>query len=254
MKYYFLILVIVPLIGFSNPKPTGELEFECHENNLNSVENSKPVNHELWNALVSKYVSDEGNVDYNGLKKDELQLQKYLQTLKSNPPLDVWTKNEKLAYWINAYNAFTIQLILDNYPLKSILDIKDPWDIAFIDIADTTYSLGDIEHKILRKMNEPRIHFAINCASFSCPNLLNQAYKAEDLNAQLETAADRFVNDTSKNTIAKDGVEISKIFEWFGDDFKSYGSIVDFLNVYSNIKIDNNATVTYKDYNWSLNK
>jgi hypothetical protein len=103
-------------------------------------------------------------------------------------------------------------------------------------------------------MNEPRIHFAINCASFSCPNLSNQAFTAENMEQQLDAAAKHFVNDTSKNSISKDSVEISKIFDWFSGDFKKQGTIIDFLNTYSTIKIDINAKVKYKSYNWNLNE
>ncbi len=241
-------------MGFSNLKTVSELHVNFQKYNVNTLEIPMSVDHTLWNTLLSKYVTKKGHVNYEGFKTDEDKLQDYLNVLKTHAPSESWTKNEKLAYWINAYNAFTVKLILDNYPVKSIKDIKNPWDQEFIVIANKTYSLGDIEHKILRKMDEPRIHFAINCASYSCPNLLNQAYIAETLEAQLDVAAHRFVNDTSKNTISKDAVEISKIFDWFSSDFKSYGSIIDFLNNYSTIKINKNAKVKYKDYNWNLNK
>ncbi|QDO95476.1 DUF547 domain-containing protein [Formosa sediminum] len=253
MKLSFLIVLLIPIMGWANRQPTYNKHNDSLVHYNNNLDLSRVVNHELWDALVSKYVSTEGNVDYKGFKTEENVLQAYLKILKDNAPTSTWTKEETLAYWINAYNAFTIQLILNNYPLNSILDIKDPWDIAFIEIADTMYSLGDIEHKILRKMNEPRIHFAINCASYSCPNLLNKAYRAASLETQLDVAATKFINDTSKNTLTKHTAEISKIFEWFAEDFQAYGSIINFLNMYSTTKIEKDATVSYKDYNWNLN-
>ncbi|WP_159023093.1 DUF547 domain-containing protein [Formosa sp. L2A11] len=252
MKNYIL-LIVVPLLSLFAFNSINKAPIGFQTYNENTIEAPKPIDHTLWNALLSKYVSKDGHVNYKGFKADEQRFQEYLEILKQDTPSSSWTKNEKLAYWINAYNAFTIQLILDNYPVKSIKDIKDPWDLEFIKIADKTYSLGDIEHKILRKMDEPRIHFAINCASYSCPNLLNEAYNAEDLNEQLNVAATQFVNDTSKNTISKDKVEVSKIFDWFSSDFKKQGSVVDFLNTYSTIKIDSKAKVKYRDYNWNLN-
>jgi hypothetical protein len=102
-------------------------------------------------------------------------------------------------------------------------------------------------------MNEPRIHFAINCASYSCPNLLNEAYTEAKLEQQLEQAAISFINDKTKNRITENEIEISKIFDWFSDDFKKDGSLIDFLNKYSAIKINANARIKYKDYNWNLN-
>jgi hypothetical protein len=113
--------------------------------------------------------------------------------------------------------------------------------------------LEEIEHEILRKMNEPRIHFAINCASFSCPNLSNEAFVDIKLEKQLDVAAKAFVNDKTKNTIQQESIEISKIFDWFSGDFKSNGSIVDYLNQYSTIKISKKAKIKFKEYNWSLN-
>ena len=145
-------------------------------------------------------------------------------------------------------------MIVDNYPVKSIKDIKDPWGTKFFTLGNKKYSLEEIEHQILRKMDEPRIHFAINCASFSCPNLLNQAYTEANLESQLNSVTKSFINDKSKNTITASKIEISKIFDWFGDDFKKKGSIVDFFNKYSAVKINSNAKISFKDYNWSLNE
>jgi hypothetical protein len=255
MKNYRLVtLLIIPLISFSNCSNINSQKTAYQAFETNNIEITKPIEHTHWNALLYKYVSKDGKVNYKGFKQDEKALQDYLEILKKNTPSESWTKNEKLAYWINAYNAFTVRLILDHYPVKSIKNIKDPWGKEFIVIGGNNYSLEDIEHKILRKMNEPRIHFAINCASYSCPNLLNQAYTSENLEHQLDLAAKLFVNDTSKNFISKNSVEISKIFDWFSSDFKKYGSIIDFLNRYSTIKIDSNAKIKYKSYNWNLNE
>jgi len=254
MKNHLLALLLIPLLSFSNCSDTNKPKIGFETYDVNNIEATKSIDHTQWNTLLSIYVSKDGKVNYKGFKNDEKKLQHYLEILQKNTPSDSWAKNEKLAYWINAYNAFTVRLILDHYPVKSIKDIKDPWGKEFIAIADKTYSLEDIEHKILRKMNEPRIHFAINCASYSCPNLLNQAYNTENLEQQLDAAAKRFVNDASKNSISKDSVEISKIFDWFSGDFKKYGTIIDFLNTYSTVKIDRNAKVKYKSYNWNLNE
>jgi len=148
----------------------------------------------------------------------------------------------------------TIDLIVSNYPLKSIKDINDPWEQRNWKIGGKSISLEEIEHEILRKMNEPRIHFGINCASFSCPPLMNEAYTAAKVDAQLERLAVQFINDPKRNTITADRVKISNIFKWFKKDFTKNGDIVDFLNKYSKVQIDKNARVRYMDYDWSLNE
>lgn len=219
-----------------------------------TVDAVKSISHKQWNDLLQKHVSSKGNVDYKGFKKDQVALQSYLNVLAKNVPEKSWSRQAVLAYWINAYNAYTVKLIVDNYPVKSIKDINNPWDKEFFTLENKKYSLGEIEHKILRKMNEPRIHFAINCASFSCPNLLDEAYTEANLEKQLVAVSKSFVNDKTKNTITADSVEISKIFDWFSSDFKTNGTVIDYLNKYSSVKIDKNAKVKYTEYNWELNE
>ncbi|MEP0262491.1 DUF547 domain-containing protein [Dokdonia sp.] len=210
--------------------------------------------HTSYGDLVVKYVSPEGNVDYDGFKRNWGVLRTYIKALGENMPTDQWTKEDKLAYWMNAYNAMTVDLILRNYPLASIKDIKDPWGQRFWKLGQKYYNLNEIEHKILRKMGDARIHFGINCASFSCPPLLNEAFTAQKVDTQLDALARRFVNDTERNTITANSIEISEIFNWFAKDFKTNGSVIDFLNKYSDTQIASNAKRRYKDYNWSLNK
>ncbi|MGY0391664.1 DUF547 domain-containing protein [Bizionia sp. KMM 8389] len=214
---------------------------------------SQKVNHDIWNSFLQKQVTNTGAVNYKSIKENPEQLNLYLQEFKKTVPNKNWTKNDVLAYWINAYNAFTIKLIIDNYPVSSIKDIKKPWDQEFIVINNKTVSLNYIEHTVLRKMNEPRIHFAIVCASASCPKLQNKAYFPETLNTQLTAATEAFLADDSKNTIKNKEVELSKIFKWFSKDFKEQGSLISFLNTYSNIKIASDAKIDYKDYSWELN-
>ncbi|MFT5892721.1 MAG: hypothetical protein ACI9Y7_002833 [Dokdonia sp.] len=210
--------------------------------------------HTSYGDLVIKYVSDQGNVDYDGFKRNWGSLRNYIKALSENMPTDQWTKEDKLAYWMNAYNAMTVDLILRNYPLESIKDIKDPWGQRFWKLGDKYYNLNEIEHKILRKMGDARIHFGINCASFSCPPLLNEAFTAQKVDTQLDLLARRFVNDTQRNTITANSIEISEIFNWFAKDFKTNGSLIDFLNKYADTQIASNAKKRFKEYNWSLNK
>ncbi len=209
--------------------------------------------HSKLNQLLENYVTETGNVDYQAIKVQREDLDNYINSLTSNTPTDSWTKEEKLAYWINAYNALTIDLILRNYPLKSIKDIKDPWDQRLWKFGDKWQNLNDIEHQILRKMNEPRIHFAIVCASFSCPKLQNEAFTAQNLEEQLTRATKEFLADEARNNISEDEIKLSKIFKWFAKDFKVEGSIIDFLNKYTEVEISSKAKKTFKDYNWDLN-
>ena len=224
---------------------------------IEEVENDEILdefNHNIWNALLQKNVSIQGNVNYKGFKADRKTLLNYITSLSNNMPNDSWTREDKLAYWINAYNAMTIDLILRHYPIESIKDIKDPWDQRYWKLGEKYYNLNEIEHDILRKMDEPRIHFGIVCASFSCPKLQNSAFTADNFDNQLTLATKEFLSDPNRNEISKNSLKLSKIFQWFSKDFKQDGDLLDFLNKYSDIKISANAKKSFKDYNWSLNE
>jgi hypothetical protein len=251
MKFIHPMLVSLALI----------LSLGCNSQKVPN--NSKPITHELWDALLKKHVTLDGRVNYEGFKKDQSQLNAYLDLLrKGHPNKENWSREERLAYWINAYNAFTVDLIVRNYPCKTIKDlggaiykVNTPWDIRFITIQGITYDLNNIEHDILRKeFDEPRIHFAINCASVSCPVLRNEAYSAEKINSQLDSAAKTFINDPSRNKISTDSAELSKIFTWFKGDFTKKETLASFINRYSNTKISEKTQINYLDYNWLLNE
>jgi len=162
--------------------------------------------HQQWQDLLQTYVNTNGDVDYKNLKKNERKLDTYLDLISKNPPQDSWTKNQKKAYLINAYNAFTVKLILDHYPVESIKDIggffSSPFTTEFAKIDGKLYSLDDIEKGMLLKMGDPRVHFAVNCASESCPKLLNEAYVASKLDKQLDASSKTFVN-SNKNKLSK---------------------------------------------------
>jgi len=215
---------------------------------------AQTVNYDAWNSFLKKHVNSYGEVNYQAIKTDQKSLVVSLETFMKNEPNETWSKNETLAYWINAYNAFTIKLISDNYPIKSIKDIKNPWDLEFIQIGNKNLSLNEIEHDILRKLSEPRIHFAIVCASKSCPKLLNEAYIPSKLDLQLTVATEEFLSDKSRNSISQEHLKLSKIFKWFTGDFTQNGSLIDFLNLYTDVKISQKAKKTYNDYSWELNE
>ena len=219
-----------------------------------------PISHQAWDVLLREHVTPDGWVNYAGFKKDSNRLNLYLEKLEKHHPNDKnWSQNEQLAYWINAYNAYTVKLIIDHYPIPSIKEIKKGipfvntvWDVKFIHIEDQTYDLNNIEHGILRKhFEEPRIHFAINCASVSCPKLANFAYQPERINHQLNEAALSFLKDPSRNQIQKDKIRLSKIFSWFKGDFTKNGTLQDFINQY--VPVSKKASIEFLDYNWNLN-
>ncbi len=216
---------------------------------------TKPaLSHTVFDGLLRKYVTSSGKVNYKGFKSSEKALDEYLTLLKNNPVQSSWSRNKKMAYWINAYNAATIKLILDNYPTKSITNIANgkPWDKRWIKLGSKTYTLNEIENKILRpQFKDARIHFAVNCAAKSCPKLLNRAWTASNLNSYFEKQTKAFVNNTTFNKIDKNKVQLSKIFEWYRGDF---GNLIAFLNKYSNTKIDSGADISFIEYDWNLNE
>lgn len=230
------------------------------------ISGTKPVQKsDAWTDLLQKHVGKDGLVDYPGFITEKAKLQSYLDALSENPPADNWSNNDKIAYWLNAYNAFTIKLIIDHYPVKSIKDlgakhqiifINTPWDIKFFKIGGKTMTLNRIEHRILRQeFREPRIHFALNCASLSCPKLRREAYDGTRLDAQLTEQAKEFLSDTSRNQLNAKNPKLSSIFSFYGMDMKKWSgkSLIEFINQYAAIKIDENAAIDYLDYNWNLN-
>ncbi|MCF8258822.1 MAG: DUF547 domain-containing protein [Flavobacteriales bacterium] len=223
----------------------------------------KPPSHDAWTALLRAHVDTKGHVSYKGLKKDVDRLDAYLRTLSDCPPSKDWSRDERLAYWVNAYNAFTVKLIIDHYPVKSIKEIgprlsvplvNSVWDIKFFKIGGVEMNLNHIEHDILRKeFDEPRIHFAIVCASFSCPQLLNESFAPQTLEKQLHDRTVAFINDPVRNRIATDRLQLSSIFDWFKGDFTKKGTLQAFIAKYAKVKVSGKAKVSYLDYDWSLN-
>ena len=227
---------------------------------------SKPPDHEIYNKLLKKNVSADGKVNYKAFIKDSIELNNYLRLLSTHPTDEkTWSNYEQMAYWINAYNAFTIKLITKYYPVKSIKDIgssiqipfvNTPWDIKFIRIGKDKMDLNSIEHgKLRKKFDDPRVHMALVCASKSCPILLNEPYNARHLDEQFSKQTKAFFTDPFRNKISPDKAQLSMIFKWYGMDFnKNRGSVRDFVNKYSNIKLNPDAKITHLDYDWGLNE
>ena len=221
---------------------------------LFSTATAQQPDHNLFTPVLSGLVNENGLVDYRSLAAHPEVLTHYLNELITHSPQQTWSREEVLAYWINTYNAFTLKLVADHYPLRSIRDLKEPWDRELIPYRGRKISLNHVEHRILRKMEEPRIHFAINCASLSCPVLAREAYTADQLDEQLNLAAQRFINDPDRNRINANRLQLSKIFKWFQKDFTSQGSLIDFISGYSHTAIDEHAGIEFLEYNWNLNE
>lgn len=212
----------------------------------------------IFNDLLQKHVSETGVVDYKSFKNDEATLDTYLDYLSETSPEKAWSENKQKAFWINAYNAYTIKLILANYPIKSIMDIKidgkTAWKNPFVKVGGETYTLDFIEHEILRKkLFDSRIHVGVNCASTSCPILSNIAFTEKNIDVELERLMKEFINDFSRNKISKNKVQISAIFNWFKEDFTRNETIISYLNIYSDTEIKPDVKISYLKYDWSLN-
>lgn len=218
--------------------------------------------HAAFTSLLQKHVAPAG-VDYKDFKKDQAPLKAYLGDLAKvkESEFSSWSVGERLAFLINLYNATTINVVLEHYPIRSFkseVGGKDgPWKLKTVSVFGKTVSLDDLEHKMIRqKFNEPRIHFALNCASDGCPALRAEAFKSANLSRQLGEQTVGFLADSSKNKVTPNKIQLSPIFDWFKEDFvKRSGSVKAFLNPYykSFDVTKSKANITYTNYGWSLN-
>jgi len=220
------------------------------------------VNHSIYAGLLKKYVKD-GVVNYQGFKNEESVLDKYLKVLEEVDS-KIRSRNEQFAFYINAYNAWTIKLILSGYPgIKSIKDMgslfKSPWKKKISRIDGKIITLDDIELNILRpRFKDPRVHFAINCAAKSCPPLRSEPYRVGDLEQQLDEMTRAFINDLKNNRLEEHTLYVSSIFKWFKEDFNK--NSIDFFLKYAKGDLKEQLEagrgkikVKYLDYDWSLN-
>ncbi|MDH5379997.1 MAG: DUF547 domain-containing protein [Cyclobacteriaceae bacterium] len=232
-------------------------------NGPTNASTGKIVSHNSYDSLLQKHVDKMGMVNYEMLALDSGKLNKFIGTMGRNTPnWEQWKREEIISYYLNLYNASTLQLVLRNYPLQSIKDIgptiqipfvNTPWQLDFIKMDDELFNLDDIEHGILReKFEEPRIHFALVCAAISCPKLRNEAYTAEKLESQLEDQTHQFLGDTSKNSFEQEEIKLSKLFSWYKGDFDSNRGVLEFIGKYRDIP--EGVKVSYKNYNWKLNE
>lgn len=218
---------------------------------LSNVVNAQ-IDHQQLDNILKLHVTEKGEVQYSTLKPKIKEIESILKIYAQARP-STFSKDDRLAYYINVYNLSIIFKILQKYPIKSIKELNNgnPWDDKFITIEGKKYSLNDLENTLIRPVfKDPRIHFALNCGAKSCPILLNEAYKGAKLGKQLDTQTQKFINNKKFNVIEKNKVNVSKLFDWYKDDF---GNVCDFLNKYSNIKVNQSASISYLLYDWTLN-
>lgn len=216
--------------------------------------------HQLWNLIVSKYVDGNGRVGYRQLQADDLPvLSKYLASL-GEARIDGLPEKEQLAFWINAYNAMIVEGILDGYSAENALKRYRLFKSYSQVITGEKRTPDDVEHGIiLPKFHDPRTHFALVCASTSCPKLRQEAYVGSRLDDQLDDQARRFLSDPSRNRIdpATATLELSAIFNWFKDNFTRDGrTLADFLTPYlapEQVQLLRTKQPTYLDYDWTMN-
>ena len=212
------------------------------------------LSHDAWDELTRKYVSSSGKVNYKGFKSELSKLNEYIKLLKDNPPQSSWSKNKKLAYWINVYNAYTVKLIADNYPVSSITKLHNgsPWKARWVEVGNDVHTLDEVENAIIRpRFKDARIHFAVNCAALSCPPLMNAAWTESNLQSRLEAQTKKFINNEKYNQISGNSASVSKIFEWYAEDF---GDLREYLNKYSDVQIAKGTKITFQEYDWGLNE
>ncbi len=240
---------------------------------VSNPSSSATIDHSAWNEFLQKYIvpssfgPEKSTINLVNYKKvsgtDKVKLDSYIKSLES-VKISQYNKDAQMAYWINLYNSVTVQVILDNYPVTSIKKIKSsvlksgPWSLELAKVEGTVLTLDNIEHDILRPIwKDARTHYAVNCASISCPNLASVAYTANNLNKMLDSGARNYIN--SSRAIKKDGKNyvLSSIYKWFKEDFgNNKQGVVNHLNKYLDAPLtasDSQANFKY-DYDWGINE
>ena len=227
------------------------------------------VDHSLWSDFLAKYLSKKDGitrVDYAAVDvQDRELLQDYLNSLSATA-VDSLARPEQLAFWINLYNALTVETILKHYPVDSIREISSgffssgPWGEKMIDIADEKLSLDDIEHRILRPIwKDARLHYAVNCASIGCPNLAGEAFTAANTERLLEQGAHEYVNHPRAVEVRDGSLVVSSIYKWFGEDFGgSDQAIIEHLRQHAGEQLRTDLagfdSIAADHYDWALNR
>lgn len=261
--------VAVAISGPVHAETPAEL-FDAH-----APQSIQTVDHSAWTGLLGKYVKPQpsglNRVDYAAFKKNDHQaLKAYVKQLEQVKPATL-ARPEQFAFWANLYNAKTIDIVLDHYPVKSIKDISlggsltalvtgGPWKADVVTVAGQSLSLDDIEHGIMRKVftSPARVHYAVNCASVGCPNLATEAWTGATLDTKLAEAARAYVNSPRGAVVKNGGLVVSSIYKWFRDDFGgSNTGVIAHLKLHANddlkAKLDQTSSIADHQYDWSLN-
>lgn len=237
----------------------------------NDATSTQVIDHAVWNDLLGKYIVDKNGLNlfrYGAVSsQDKAALKGYIRSLEKTP-ISQYNRDEQRAYWVNLYNALTIRVVLDHWPVDSILDIgispglfsKGPWGKKLLSIEDEAVSLDDIEHRILRPIwNDPRTHYSVNCASMGCPNLAVEAFTAENMERLLEDGARAFINHPRGVKANNGKLVVSSIYVWFKSDFGGNDqSVIEHLRRYADADLVKAlagiSKIASDQYDWSVNK
>jgi hypothetical protein len=262
----WLAICLISLTGLVHAAPKAKLWDRWAAHNPVS---DRAIDHSAWDAWLKRFVvrADDGinRVAYAAVDAgDREQLKNYIEELTQLSISD-YPRAEQKAYWINLYNALTVNVVLDHYPVQSIRDIKagffssGPWKLKLVTIEDEAVSLDDIEHRILRPIwQDPRIHYAVNCASLGCPNLQSEAFTSKNREQLLNRAAREFVNHPRGANVVDGRLEVSSIYDWFAQDFGGNDrAVIEHLKRYADDKLASQLStinrISDNDYNWNIN-
>lgn len=264
-----LSILLLGLAFESQSAPKAELwdRWLAHD-----AQSEETINHHAWGQLLNKYVVEgQDNLNRVAYKQvthqDKYALKQYIKNI-SKRPISRFNRQQQRAFWINLYNALTVDIILDHYPVKSILEIKlssglftrGPWKKKIVTIEGEELSLDDIEHRILRPIwQDPRTHYAVNCASIGCPNLSKQAFTAQNMDEQLNRAAKSYINHPRGAEINKGKLVVSSIYEWFKEDFEGDDQgVIRHLKQYAKPELLKQLVTIQRidddQYDWQLNE
>lgn len=261
LRQPLIVLLLMMLLSLSSAAlaaPKADLWPLWQASNPSST---AKVDHAIWQGLLNDYLlvaPKQTRFRYAAVSpQDKAALARYLDQLAALDPRR-YNRNEQFSYWVNLYNALTVKVILDNYPVSSITKLGGlfsfgPWDEKLITISGQKLSLNDIEHRILRPIwQDARIHYVVNCASLGCPDLLPEVMQADKLNEQLDQAAERFINSDKGVDVRGQSVRLSSIYDWYQSDFGTLAELQTHLNTYLSRPVT--LTSPSYDYDWRLNE
>ena len=264
---YFLVLFTFSFVSsIANAAPSSKLWERWTQHDPTSTQT---IDHLQWGQILNSYLKPEKNgvngFAYNAVsKRGHEKLKGYIASL-ADTKISEYNRDEQLAYWVNLYNALTVEIIVQNYPVFSIRDISSgffssgPWGLDLVTVEGEKLTLNDIEHRILRPIwNDPRIHYAVNCASIGCPNLQPKPFTAQQNEAMLESAAVEFINHPRAVKISNSGdLRVSSIYDWFGVDFGGEKGVIEHLRQYARPELkqvlEGITEIDSDHYDWNLN-